>query len=385
MHVHSDSQGCVLVVDDTPQNLQLVGEILEANGYEVVLATSGEQALEELIGLQADMILLDVQMPDVNGFEVCRRLKANPSTADIPIMFLTVHGELDKVLQGFELGAVDYITKPVHKAELLVRVRTHIALFHAQRRLEHQNYRLLELHREKNEFMSIIAHGMRNPLAGIRLSAELVRKSASKEPPMIEKVHHCASQIEVLTDRMTEIIQNCLNYDAIERGTFTYEPVTINLVDLCRSSVEQYWFYAQTKHITLELRSSHDLIEVHADRNVCKEIVENLLSNAVKYSPHNTHVTLTLSPLERPEHGGGTARIVRFSVQDEGPGISSDDLKKMFGKYARLSAKPTGGEHSTGLGLSIVKRMVTEMSGRVWCESELGRGATFIVELPLSV
>jgi two-component system sensor histidine kinase/response regulator len=383
MNHFADSQGCVLVVDDTPQNLQLVGEILEANGFDVVLATSGSQALEEVRDVQPDIILLDVKMPEMDGFEVCRRLKENTATAEIPVMFLTVHGELEKVLQGFELGGVDYITKPVHKAELLVRVRTHIALFHAQRRLEHQNHRLLELHREKNEFMGIIAHGMRNPLAGIRLSAELIHKSLGKEPPMLDKARHCASQIEVLTDRMTEIIQNCLNSDAIERGTFTYEPVSINLVELCRALVEQHWFYAHTKHITLEMQTSAERIEMYADRNVCKEVIENLLSNAIKYSPQNTCVVLSIAVVERSEYGGGAAHIVQISVQDEGPGINAEDLKKMFGKYARLSAKPTGGEHSTGLGLSIVKRMVTEMGGRVWCESEVGRGATFFVELPL--
>jgi two-component system sensor histidine kinase/response regulator len=373
---HQLNHGTILAVDDTLQNLQLVGEILETNGYQVILAMDGEQALKVLAEQEVDLVLLDIVMPEMDGFEVCRRIKANPATQEIPVIFLTVHGDIDSVLTGFRLGAVDYVTKPVHKAELLARVQTHLELRNAHKHLTKQNEELLKLHSERTEFLGIAAHGMKNPLTGIRLSAELINRFVEREPLEKEKIVKNVRQIIVLSDRMLSTVKNCLEADEWEKGNVLLHLEMVNVVTLMQDVLDRFYLQAEAKDITLQPYLPEMPLIVDIDKNAFGEIVENLVSNALKYSPHGKYVWISLSA----SYAG-----LRVLVKDEGPGISEEDRKRMFGKYARLTAQPTGGEHSTGLGLSIVKKMVDALQGKIWCESEVGSGATFIVELPLKI
>ncbi len=395
----ASERGTILIVDDTLQNLQLIGEILESNGYNVVFATGGRQALESLKTEDVDLILLDVLMPEMNGFEVCKVLKSAPHTKEIPIIFLTIYTDIEGILQAFEIGAVDYITKPVHQAELLARVITHVSLYRAQRRLEEQNKRLVELNTEKNEFLSMVTHGLKNPLTSIRLGAEIVGMALSKTPMHLEKATDNAKRIEMLADRMLQIVQNCLEADAIEQGRIFFSPTTFDLRGLCSPILDRYKLQAEAKTITLHFHEHAEECPVFADRDAVQEVVENLLSNAIKYSPTGKSVWVSVSVSEMlPRHSSSAVTTTSdvttdgsldnskqwslITVRDEGLGIGKEDMKRMFEKYARLTAQPTGGEHSTGLGLSIVKKLVDSMNGRIWCESEVGKGTTFVVELP---
>jgi two-component system, sensor histidine kinase and response regulator len=384
----NDYKGSVLIVDDTVQNLRLVAEILETEGYEIALATNGKQALEELDKQAFELVLLDVVMPELDGFAVCKVMKSTPALADIPVMFLTIHNELERVLKGFEIGAVDYITKPVHKAELLARVATHVELFKTKKRLEHQNKILMELHTERREFLNVMTHSLKTPLTGIRLSAEIIGQTVTREPVMKERVMEYSHQIELLVDRTTETIHHCLYADAIDEGIISSDPQRLDLVRCCREAIEQYDFMANAKRISIGLDVLDSEVAILADKNATREVLENLISNALKYSPTDTKVVVTVGRKTLADASATDelpqSRTAVVTVRDQGPGISEDDIKKMFGKYVRLTAKPTGGEHSTGLGLSIVKRLVDTMNGHVWCKSELGNGAAFIVEIPLA-
>jgi two-component system sensor histidine kinase/response regulator len=369
----------ILVVDDLTKNLQVVGTMLRAQGYEVMPATSGQQALELVQMEPPDLILLDLMMPEIDGLEVCRRLKADPSTQPIPVVFLTASNEMEHLVKGFEVGAVDYVTKPFNPPELLARVRTHLELKHARDTIVRYGQELRRLNEEKNEFMGIAAHDLRNPLSAIKRYAEMIREDASAlaSGEMKDLKAGAAEladngcKIGDTAARMAEMVQNLLDTNRIERGEMKLQLEPADLGHVLQSVIETQWPRAMAKQQTIHLESLPNPVMALVDSSVAVQVLENLVSNAVKYSPPGKNIFVRLKK-----------QAGRLEVQDEGPGLSAEDQRKLFGKFARLSAKPTGGEHSTGLGLSIVKKMVEAMNGRVWCESELGKGATFIVSVP---
>lgn len=353
----------ILVVDDVSKNLQVVGTMLRNEGYQVMPATSGAQALERVQAQPPDLILLDLMMPEMDGLEVCRRLKAGEATRQIPVIFLTASNEMEHLVAGFEAGAVDYITKPFNAPELLARVRTHLELKHARARLR-------EMNDEKNEFMGIVAHDLRSPLGTVTGFADLILED--REMPR-EDLEDFTRRIRDTAARMAHMVQNLLNANTIERGEMNLNLCETDVAEVLSAVVRGCRPRAAAKQQTIHHEGGNGVAMARIDPHVLAQVFENLISNAVKYSPagKNIFVRLKQPPGE-----------VRCEVQDDGPGLSAADQKKLFGKFARLSAKPTGGEHATGLGLSIVKRMVEAMNGQVWCESELGRGALFAVRFP---
>ncbi|MEO7651278.1 MAG: ATP-binding protein [Bryobacteraceae bacterium] len=245
------------------------------------------------------------------------------------------------------------------------------ALHQANDELLEVNQRLNSMNEEKNEFLGIAAHDLKNPLGGIRGYAEMLREDAAdlSEGEIIE----FAQKIEKGANLMFNLVSNLLDINKIETGQMTLELKPCSLWETAKHSVEEYQKRANDKDVKLRFMTTERTRDVMADPGPLVEVVDNIVSNAVKYSPHGKNVYVSVY-----EENGK----LRCAVKDEGPGISAEDRKRLFQKFARLSAKPTAGEHSTGLGLAIVKRMVEGMHGDVWCESEPGQGATFIVELP---
>jgi two-component system sensor histidine kinase/response regulator len=364
----SPQESLILLVDDVQQNIQLVGTMLREAGYLVMPATSGGAALQRVQKKVPDLILLDFMMPEMDGLEVCRRLKADPSTQSIPVIFLTASNEMNHLVQGLQAGAVDYVTKPFNPPELLARVRTHLELKHSRDIIVRYSGELRRLNEEKNEFMGMAAHDLRNPLGAIRGFSELILEDGQMTRAELED---CASRIRDTSTRMAEMVQNLLDANRIERGEMKLKVAPTELVAVVSSVVEAQRPRAAAKQQLVDLQS--EPVQALVDPGIMVQVLENLVSNAVKYSPPGKNIFVRL----KKEVGA-----VRIEVRDEGPGLSSEDQKRLFGKFARLSAKPTGGEHATGLGLSIVKRMVEAMNGKVWCESEQGRGATFVVTVP---
>jgi len=360
----------ILVVDDLPKNIQVVGAILSEAGYEVMPATSGPQALERAQGRLPDLILLDLMMPEMDGLEVCRRFQANPVTHDIPVLFLTASNELDHLVQAFRVGAVDYVTKPFNANELLARVRTHLELKQTRDAWRTQTRRLQALDAEKNEFLGIAAHDLRNPLHNI-----LALAAALRDEPALDSDETKESLDLILrsAEHMLQLVENLLDINRIEQGKLTLDPGPCSLAELVAASVESFSAKAQAKAQALRFQRPAEPLIANVDAGATLQVVDNLISNAIKYSPPGKTIQVRLGALDGH---------LRLEVQDQGPGLSDADKTRLFGKFARLSARPTGGEVSVGLGLSIVKSMVEACQGRVWCDSQAGRGATFIVEWP---
>jgi len=365
------AESTILVVDDVPRNIQVVASVLGDAGYEIMPATSGAQALDRVQTRLPDLILLDLMMPEMDGLETCAKLKAG-AAAKVPVIFLTASNELAHLVKAFEAGAVDYVTKPFNPQELLARVATHLELKHSRDALEKQTQRLRQLNEEKNEYLGIAAHDLRGPLNNIIASSHMLLTEDDLDPEeereMLQFVHQSAKH-------MSELVRNLLDVNAIEAGQLRLNPVACSLLEIVSSALDSHRHRAVLKEQQLEFTAPGGLVGVVVDPNATLQVVDNLVSNAIKYSPPRKSIQVHLLQQD------GKARLV---VKDHGPGLTPEDQKRLFGKFARLSAKPTGGEVSIGLGLSIVKKMVEASGGKVWCESEPGNGAAFIVEWPLA-
>jgi two-component system sensor histidine kinase/response regulator len=361
---HNIPPPMILVVDDQEANLRVVGTVLTQAGFEVVPATSGAQALKRLEARMPDLVLLDLLMPDMNGIETCRRIKADSRFTDLPVIFLSAADDSQHVVQALESGGVDYITKPFNKSELLTRVRTHVSLKKARDELR-------MLAEDKDEMLGILTHDLKNHLAGMRMSASLLADRSDELPA------RCATMAENIvqsTDRMLAFVKEFLANQTAERLTLKLRPV--DLVELVRSVHRHHAIAASVKEISVLPCESDGAIVVTADFEALRQVVDNLISNAVKFTPAGGKISVNCRP--------GEGRMAQFTVQDSGPGFTEADRARLFQRYGRLTARPTGGEPSSGLGLSIVKRLVEAMHGTITLESRPGEGAHFRVLLPLA-
>jgi two-component system sensor histidine kinase/response regulator len=353
----------ILVVDDQQTNVQIVGSVLGGLGYEIIPAADGPTALKRLALTTPDLILLDLILPGMDGCEVCRQLKAHPEWKTIPVMFLSAADDKDLIVRALDSGGVDYITKPFNQAELISRVRTQLALKNASDQLR----RLAE---DKDELLGILAHDLKNHLGGMHMSAQLLHERIESLPDqraarLSENIMHTSAQ---LLGFVKEFLANA----AADHG-IALEPASNNLVQVAASAVHRYAEAARRKQLKFETDFPAQDALVVADATALDQVVDNLLSNAVKFSPPGKRIFVSVQPAQNHVEG---------VVRDEGPGFLPEDMERMFRRYVRLSARPTGGEPSTGLGLSIVRKLVRAMKGELECESDPGEGATFRLRLP---
>lgn len=361
----------ILIIDDNPVNIQVVGESLRSNGYDISVALNGKKGITIAKTKHPHLILLDVMMPEMDGFEVSEILKNDEDTKDIPIIFLTANISQDDILRGFSAGAVDYITKPFNFHELLARVKTHVQLKLFSDKIEEDKRHLEKLNFEKNNFLSIAAHDLKNPIYSISMLAKVIRDEQLKREEVVE----FSSDIINISDRMLELIRNLLDINAIENGKFKVDIINDEISYTIQKVFESYKERAKNKNIKLHFSNNSEGKKVRFDENALIQIADNLISNALKFSPFDKNIFVKIE---------NDDNYLYFKVKDEGPGVTPEDMKKLFGKFTKLSARPTADENSTGLGLSIVKQYAEIMNGNVYCESIQGEGAEFILKLQLS-
>ncbi len=364
----------ILIVDDNIQNIQLAVTFLKQYRFEILIANSGAEALAATEKTIPDLILLDVMMPKMNGFEVCQRLKSNPKTAHIPIIFLTAKREIEDVVRGFQSGGVDYITKPFHQEELIARVSTHIELKQSRDTIVQQNRELARLNEEKNSILQISAHDLKNPLQGIYglvsiLEMQYENLDASDVSDLIRS-------IKTATETANSIIQDLLEVQALEEGKMLFKPVVTDIIEATKRVIDDFELRIEEKDQTVLLDTEEPVFMANVDPAKFERVVANLLSNALKFSPAGKRIWIKIySGTNRSGQ-----RSVTVEVKDEGPGIKRSEFDRLFTPFGKLSAKPTNNEPSTGLGLSIVKKICESMNGTVWCESEEGVFTSFFAE-----
>jgi signal transduction histidine kinase len=350
----------VLIVDDQQANVRMVGALLVRSGYRVLSALGGKEGLDLALAHQPDVMLLDMKMPGMDGFEVLKLLRENPETQDLPVIFLTADNDRENLVRAFTAGVIDYITKPFVAEELLARVRTHVDLKKSRDAL--RRFAL-----EKQEMAELVAHDLRNYFANIIFSADLLRGSATATASQ----QRIAESIRSSADSGMLFLQAFLEQQEHQAHGSLIEPLPVrqmlcDVVDLLSRS-------ASAKGISLQL-IPHETVIVSGLRAGVAHVLQNLVSNAIKYSPRNEQIDITA--LKNGKFG-------RLLVMDRGPGISEDDQSRLFQRFVRLSSNPTEGETTTGLGLALAKQQARAMGGNLWYESRDGGGSIFTLELPL--
>ena len=391
-------QAIILVVDDNPTNLEILDHALTQEGYKVRIEAEGLNVIKQARLSIPDLILLDIMLPDLNGFEVCKQLKADPLTEGIPIIFMTALADpVDKV-KGLNLGAVDYITKPFQKEELLARVRGHVQLRQLNKTLELQNQQLIELKNElenrvaertaelsqalekekelnqlKSRFITMASHEFRTPLAIISSSSGILQNFSDRLSEKRKQEH-----LETIQNTIKHIIQVLddvlmINQAEAEKIEVKLEP--LDIIKFCRHLKEEieasFISHEIDFYIDLgdEIFNNYQLVLV--DKKLLRQIITNLLTNAIKYSPDHNLVNFSLSRKDNQ---------LIFKISDYGIGIPAADQIHLFEYFQRGSN--VGTLPGTGLGLSIVKKCVDLHQGEITLDSELGKGTVFTVILP---
>ncbi|HEX5362950.1 MAG TPA: response regulator [Gallionella sp.] len=359
----------ILIVDDSPENLTLIGNLLK-NKYQVRVASDGPNALRiATSGDAPDLILLDVMMPGMDGYEVCKRLKSNPETMDIPVIFISARTEVEDETKGLELGAIDYIIKPVSPPIVLARVKNHLALREKSIELERARAVAEKANLAKSDFLSSMSHELRSPLNAILGFAQLM---GSDTPPPTASQKASIAHILQAGWHLLKLINEILDLAKVESGQIdmSEEPVSLAEVMLeCKNMIEPL---AQLRGIKLSLPIFESPRFVRADRTRLKQVLINLISNAIKYNSALGTITVSCT-----ENSPGRIRI---SIKDSGAGLSAEQLTQLFQAFNRLGQEE-GEEEGTGIGLVVAKRLVEMMGGTIGAESTVGEGSVFWFEL----
>jgi two-component system, sensor histidine kinase and response regulator len=361
----------ILVVDDVVANVILLKALLSREGYKIATATSGEDALNKLPVEKPDVILLDVMMPGMSGFEVAEKIKKMPEFEDVQIIFLTALNSPADIVKGFKLGASDFVTKPFNREELIIRLTHQISLVAAKRIIEQQTNELKSTISGRDKLYSVIAHDLRSPLGSIKmvlnmLVTTLVPESVGEEMfQLMKEANHIAEDTFSLLD-------NLLKWTKSQTGKLNIVYQDIDVVDIMDDIVEIFKLNAQLKEIQMTYKNDVH-VTVRTDVDIVKTIMRNLLSNAIKYSNKGGSIDVTT------EDSDGFAIV---HVADHGLGISKEGQEKLFKQDAHFTTFGTANEEGSGLGLILVKDFVDKIGGKIWFESEEGKGSTFSFSIP---
>jgi len=362
----------VLIVDDIPDNIQLLAGFLDRNSIETSYAHSGSQALSSIELKKPDLVLLDIMMPDLSGFEVCKKLKMNKQTADIPVIFLTAKTDKDDIIEGLKLGAVDFITKPFNFEELISRIKTQLQLKHTKdliikksELIEKQNEELYELNKTKDKLFSIIAHDLRNPFQVLIGLTQAIMDNFEffDKPTLLEMLR----QLYETSNQNYELLKNLLEWSYSQQDRIVFNPQTFVLDIFLKEKIALLQSSASKKNIRLVYQLASG-IELTTDKDMLFTILRNFLSNAIKFSKAGQAVLI-----KAVKEAGN----VVISVIDNGLGISPEGLEDIFRITKQNKSLGTEKEEGTGLGLVLCKEFSERMKAKIKIESSLGKGSTF--------
>lgn len=357
----ANASGRILVVDDQPANLRVVSSLLSRHGYEVQTAPDGAEALVMLQERQPDLLLLDMLMPNMDGFALLAEIKQNPDLLRLPVVFLTVAQDRELLLRAFDAGAVDYVTKPFMPEELLARVNAHVGLKQTRDRLE-------RIARERQELVNLVAHDLKNPLSSIWFASDMLIKNETK-PERIPRYHKMIH--ESAEDALGYIRRYLETQDTSRRIAAARQ--TTSLREVLDWILARYALQFEDRGVALQARAPDATPMVAIDGLVLRQVAENLISNAIKYAP-DSDVDISL-------RGGGVG-FWQLLVEDRGPGIARDQQHALFRPFQRLAYAGKDDGRSSGLGLSLAKQIIVDLGGQLWYEDREGGGARFVIELP---
>ncbi len=363
-------QGTILIVDDNKKNLQVLGNVLHEEGYKIAVAENGYQAVKLADKIVPGLILLDVMMPGIDGFEVCMSLKSKKELKNIPVIFLTAKSETSDIIEGFKRGGVDYITKPFKKEELLARIGTHMELANARSLLKKRAEDLNAANDAKDKLFSIIAHDLRHPLADLKTLLELLLFDYDRFTK--EDIIRCFKEIKDSTDETYNLLQNLLQWARKEMKSLPCEPEPFNLDEIIYSVIKLFKQSTSKKNISVIFNDGKGL-RVFADKNMIEAVLRNLVNNAIKFSYNDSNVVISVKKEKD---------IVEVQVKDFGHGIKKEHRQALLDENIAVSTRGTNNEKGTGVGLNLCRDFIRQNKGRLWFESEEGKGSSFYFTIP---
>lgn len=420
----------ILIVEDSITQAEQLKYILEQNKFKVVTARNGFEGLDYLKMKTPTLIISDIVMPEMDGYEMCEKVKSNEEWKNIPVILLTSLSNPQDVIKGLQAGADNFLTKPYNEEFLLSRVnyillnqqlrknfssgmgieivfagqkyfinsnrmqiidlllstyenaiqkndelaRANQELIAMHRELAKKNVQLEKLNEEKNKFLGMAAHDLRNPLSTIQGFSEYILEET--ENILSSRHKEFLSIIMSSSEFMLQLVNDLLDISQIESGKLELRKKLTDITKFISQNISLNKYWAERKHINLEFIRAENLPEVIMDDQKMDQVLNNLISNAIKYSPSNTTIQVKLESKNNS---------VLISVKDEGQGIPEEELDKLFKPFSKTSVKSTAGEKSTGLGLVIARKIVDGHNGKIWVESKVGKGSTFYVELPVGL
>lgn len=366
------SEYSILVVDDVISNVLLLKVLLAAQKFNVITASNGMEAIDITKKQQPDLILLDVMMPGMSGFEVAQKLKNDPEVQHIPIIFLTALNSTADIVTGFKVGANDFISKPFNKEELVIRVNHQISLIAAKRIILQKTEELKKTIQGRDKMYSVIAHDLRSPLGSIKMVLNMFVMTMS--PQMIgEEQYEMLDSANKSTEELFTLLDNLLKWTKTQTGRLTVVFQDFELVKSISGVFEIFSLVSSSKNIEL-IFDSNEEINVRGDIDMVKTITRNLLSNAIKFSFSGSKIIIEVKKIDN---------MAVVSVKDFGKGMSQEEQQKLFNSETHFSKYGTNNEEGSGLGLLLCKDFATKNRGDLWLQSEEGKGSTFFFSVPL--
>ena len=362
----------ILIVDDVMSNVLLLKVLLTNEKFAIATASNGRQALEQVEKENPDLVLLDVMMPDMSGFEVAQHLKSNPNTADIPIIFLTALNSTADIVKGFQVGANDFISKPFKKEDLIIRVTHQISLVAAKRLILSKTEELQRTIAGRDKLYSVIAHDLRSPMGSIKMVLNMLILNLPSEKIGAE-MYELLTMANQTTEDVFSLLDNLLKWTKSQIGKLNVVYQDVDLVEVTDGVIEIFSMVASLKKIRIREMKPEKMM-VNADIDMLKTVVRNLLSNAIKFSKENSEVLVKMEEVD------GMAVV---SVQDHGCGISEEGQKKLLHTDTHFSTFGTNNEEGSGLGLLLCKDFVVKNGGKLWFTSKEGEGSIFSFSIPV--
>lgn len=362
----------ILIVDDVMSNVLLLKVLLTNEKFNIVTASNGHQALEQVDKENPDLVLLDVMMPDMSGFEVAQQLKANPDTAEVPIIFLTALNSTADIVKGFQVGGNDFISKPFNKEELIIRVTHQISLVAAKRIIVAQTEELRKTIVGRDKLYSVIAHDLRSPMGSIKMVLNMLILNLPSST-IGEEMYELLTMANQTTEDVFALLDNLLKWTKSQIGKLKVVYQDVDMVEVAEGVIEIFSMVAGLKNIQLRLEVPEHL-NVYADIDMIKTVIRNLISNAIKFSNEGSEVLVKVT-----EEDG----MAIVSVKDSGCGIDEDNQKKLLHTDTHFSTFGTNNEEGSGLGLLLCQDFVIKNGGKLWFFSVKNEGSTFYFSIPL--
>jgi signal transduction histidine kinase len=359
----------IMVVDDTPVNLRLLTRMLQERGYKVRPVADGKFALQSAKHDPPDLILLDILMPEMDGFEVCERLKADEALAKIPVIFISALDDTMDKVKAFKVGGVDFVTKPFQFEEVEARVATHLKLRRQEHLIQESFDRLRELEISRDGLVNMIVHDMRTPLTSIYGFLQTLQTLEGES--LSEQGREFVQTALASTEDLVEMVSSLLDVSKMEAGEMKLNLTPCELLTIAGEAIAKVAGLKGDREVVLT--GADEPVTVMADAELLARVFQNLLSNALKFTPDDGRVTVSV------ESGPGVARVL---VRDTGAGIPAEYREKIFEKFGQVENAANKRRYSTGIGLTFCKLAVEAHGGQIGVDSEEGKGSTFWFTLP---